>query len=552
MSGFAFEDLEDLDEGANDKPSFVGFDALEDLDAAPTPDDGFKPWAAPGDAGSPTQTSATPAEWSRPRYDPFRTGSDTAGAQMREAAADGSYQAAGGALSGLGVNPGQALGAGVERRLATAADRSPTASGLGKFGGELGIQLAAAPAKLGALASGTLGGGLSAIGNTAGGLEDKAKAGVQGAATGLGTAAGLGVLLKGAGRLAEPLQRSSNRQYLRQGGANTADLNKFDREIPGGAQQVAETGRAEGIGSSWFAGPSRYQTDAAKAVERAELGREALSAGAPNIDPQALGAAVERGGAGHLPNTPLGSAGGIRAAVQSEADAARSLGTPQQGVPWGEADKFRKHIGDKTAFSNNPNVNDKARMGMYGGVNDEMGEALSLQNPGAGEQWRQLGRTERDAIGLQGMGARGENRGGDMGLIDTGLAVAGTVAGGPLTGGLSALGGRAVRANANAMAKNVTGGLSSLAQGAGAAAPYAQQAGAAMAGEAVAPKLDQVVLDLLHSPSQGSELGQYRAKFAAAMGQRGQGNVQQLLSELIQTDANFRTQILPLLRGGAR
>lgn len=545
MSGFTFDDLQDLDEGANDKPAPGGFDTLDDLDAQ-----GFKTWHQPGDANSPTTTQPTPPEWSRPRYDPFRMGSDTAGAQMREAASDGTYSAAGGVLSGAGINPGQALGTNVANRLDEAQARSPTASGVGKFGGELGVQLAATPAKLGALLSGAVGGGLSAVGNTAGGLYDKAKAGLQGSAIGAGAGYAAGKLASLLGSAAEPLERAGNRQYLRQGGAATSDLNRLDRTVPGGAQAVAQSGRAQGIGDGFLAGPSGYQNDAQRAIESMDARRAVLSQGAPNLDPNALAASIRQGGAGHLPASTDGAAGALRSGVEREAAAAQQLGSPQNGVPWDEANKLRQFYGDRANFSNNPNVVDRTRMGMHGGVNDEMEQALSLQNPGAGEEWRGLGRSERDAMSIQDIGARAENRGGGVGLMDAGLAAAGYAGGGPGGGALSVLAGRAAKAAAPAMMKNAAFAGSNVAGGVGQLSPLLASASGTASGDYASKPLrvDQAALDLLGGGSKGAELGQWRDQIAQAAGSPDTGAVQATITRLTMSDPEFRIKILPLLR----
>lgn len=493
---------------------------------------GFQPWHQPGDAGSPTVTDQTAPSDQFQR--PALGGSEAAQQAGFDALKDGAYAAAGGAYSSLGVNPGQAFGQGVNARLAAGNARSPTAAPVGKLLGEAGMQAAALPARLGAVASGAVSGGLSAIGDTAGGAWDKTKAGVQGLMQG-GSLAGL---LHGAGKFIgsaeDPLARSANRSYLRQGGGTTGDLNAFDKTIPGGAQGLAERMQDQNVGNGFMAGPGSYQNDAQKLINTADTGRDVLAQGAPQIDRAALTSAVTDAGNQGLPNTTQGLPGRIRANVATEAGAMNSLNPGQPGVSFGEANNYRKLLGDKTNWANDPNANDAAFQRMHGALNGEMSDALTLQNPGAGDQWRNFGRNERDAIAMQQMAARGENRGGSGITIPS---AASGVAG-------------VLRSNSNAIAKNVANAGAGVAANTGAAAPVAAALGGTYGGEkAAGADPVQSAMNYIYSPSQGAELGPYKAMFMQAAGSPDKDAMKALVQRLTLTDTDFRTKVLPLLGG---
>lgn len=493
---------------------------------------GFKPWTQPGDAGSPTVTDQTAPSDQFQR--PALGGSEAAQQAGLDGLNDAAHAAAGGVYSSIGVNPGQAFGQNVNARLAAGNARSPMPSMVGKLGGEALMQGMALPARLGAVASGAVSGGLSAIGDTAGGAWDKTKAGVQGLIQG-GSLAGL---LHGAGKFVgaaeDPLARSANRSYLRQGGGTTGDLNAFDKNIPGGAQGLAERMQDQNVGNGFMAGPGSYQNDAQKLIDTADTGRTALAQGAPQIDRAALTSAVTDAGNQGVPNTAQGLPGRIRANVATEAGAMSSLNPGQPGVSFGEANNYRKLLGDKTNWANDPNANDAAFQRMHGALNGEMSDALTLQNPGAGEQWRNFGRNERDAIAMQQMAARGENRGGG------GITVPSAASG---VAGL-------LRSNSNAIAKNVANAGAGFAANTGAAAPVAAAIGGTYGGEkAAGADPVQSAMNYIYSPSQGAELGPYKALFMQAAGSGDKDAMKALVQRLTMTDTDFRTNVLPLLGG---
>lgn len=491
---------------------------------------GFKPWTQPGDAGSPTVTDQTAPSDQFQR--PALGGSEAAQQAGLDGLNDAAHAAAGGVYSSIGVNPGQAFGQNVNARLAAGNARSPMPSMVGKLGGEALMQGMALPARLGVVASGAVSGGLSAVGDTAGGAWDKTKAGVQGLLQG-GSLAGL---LHGAGKFVgaaeDPLARSANRSYLRQGGGTTGDLNAFDKNIPGGAQGLAERMQDQNVGNGFMAGPGSYQNDAQKLIDTADTGRTALAQGAPQIDRAALTSAVTDAGNQGLPNTTQGLPGRIRANVATEAGAMNSLNPGQPGVSFGEANNYRKLLGDKTNWANDPNANDAAFQRMHGALNGEMSDALTLQNPGAGEQWRNFGRNERDAIAMQQMAARGENRGGG------GITVPSAASG---VAGL-------LRSNSNAIAKNVANAGAGFAANTGAAAPVAAAIGGTYGGEkAAGADPVQSAMNYIYSPSQGAELGPYKALFMQAAGSGDKDAMKALVQRLTMTDTDFRTNVLPLL-----
>lgn len=489
----------------------------------------FRPWTQPGEAGSPTfaEPTAPSDQFQRPALG----GSEAAQQAGFDALKDGAYAAAGGAYSGLGVNPGQTFGQGVNARLAAGRSRSPGATAVGQVVGEA-VPQQLLFGELGPIASGAVSGGLSAIGNTEGGAWDKTKAGVQGLLQG-GSLAGL---LHGAGKFVgaaeDPLARSANRSYLRQGGGTTGDLNAFDKNIPGGAQGLAERMQDQNVGNGFMAGPGSYQNDAQKLIDTADTGRTALAQGAPQIDRAALTSAVTDAGNQGLPNTTQGLPGRIRANVATEAGAMNSLNPGQPGVSFGEANNYRKLLGDKTNWANDPNANDAAFQRMHGALNGEMSDALTLQNPGAGEQWRNFGRNERDAIAMQQMAARGENRGGG------GITVPSAASG---VAGL-------LRSNSNAIAKNVANAGAGFAANTGAAAPVAAAIGGTYGGEkAAGADPVQSAMNYIYSPSQGAELGPYKALFMQAAGSGDKDAMKALVQRLTMTDTDFRTNVLPLL-----
>lgn len=526
---------------------------------------GFAPWEKPGDAGSPTLTQAVPEE---ERFTPigYTTGDDTRMRQHGETLTDAGYSAAGGVLGGIGINP-KDLSPGIANRLEVAETRTPTGSMLGRMGGELAIQTAAAPAKLlaaGPVAMGAVSGGLSGAGGTQGDLLER----IQGTAKGAGLGALLGKAFSGSGHamqsLEDPLERVGNRQYLRQGGATTGDLNAFDQGMPGGAQGLAERSRAQGIGDGFLSGPQGYQNDAQKIIGSADAERSLLSQGAGPLDPMAVPASMERAGYQGVPNTTIGLPSKIRAAVDAEAGGMRQLGSPQklsfspsggvsqvpaQGIPFEDANNYRKILGNKTNWTNEPGDIDAAMQRVHGALNDEMADGLSLANPGSGDRWRQLGRNERDAIGIQNMGARAENRGGGMGVTDAVLMAGGMATGQPAVAAAAPVAGRAMRAMVPAAAKNAAFAGAGMARAAGdfADSGLSNTLGGVLASESTrGPDLDQIALDVVHA--QGPELGRFTNQFAQAAGAEGTDNVKNLISKLIQTEPDFRMQVLPALR----
>lgn len=519
-------------------------------------DDGFKPWTGPAQIPLEQRTEVD----ARPWFD-----------RALEGGRDAAYSAAGGVLSGLGMNPRQLLGDDVRNTLALANERSPVAAPIGKFAGELGGQFAAAPAALARapIALGAAGGALSGLGNSD--TDDwgqRILAATEGGL--LGTAGGwaagkLGSLLgRGSAGLADnaaQLDREALSQGLMHGGATRADLKRLD--ALGGREKFAEGAKRLGLTGR----PAAVEAAAGRVVEGADTGRDAIlqAAGPLQVDPMALGAAIERGGSAQLPNVAQGAAARVRGVVQGEADAARGMGTPAGGAPWDEVNKLRQFWGDKTNFASGTPEN-TARRGIYGAINDELGDAINLRTPGAGDEWRQLGADEHIGIQLGDIATAALDRGRQQGFgpLDAfavgGGGSLGALLGGPGGSALGAAGGllgkRALEANRHAIAGGLASAGAGLARGTGAAmgalgnAPLGAAVGASVGGwaadDAEAKSVAQQALNALHTQPQA--LGQYASQIAQAAASPDQGAVNTLMLRLVQTDPQFRRDVLPRLQ----
>lgn len=515
MSGFTFDELEDLDEGANDKPAPSGFDALEDLDAS---DARFKPWAQPGDAGSKRETS----------------GSDTAGAPQWSGGStlgDAAYSAAGGVFKGVGVNPRQAFGDEVGGRLQIANERSPVAAPIGNFIGEAAIQTAAAPARLAQapVAMGALSGLLSGVGNSEGGAAEKARAGLGGAAAGawLGkyTGEATGAL---SGLLERKVPQWADEQVshgLMNRGATADDLARMDKT--GGRQMFYDESNRLGIKGK----PADVAPRAQQVVQDAEAKRAAIEASAPPIDPNALAARVR--GANPYPGVDNLDAAAAKAASQAQ----------RQAPNFDAVDTQRAYWGDKTNFASGT-PEQSLQKGVHGAINSEMEDALSLASPGQGEAWRQAGRDEHVGIEMGNVATAAKDRARAQPIRPSDWLTFGAL---PMA-----------NKQRHAIAETGYGALKNLGQGGQQLGNLLEGAPAAMGGDIggaySADQSQQYTQTLTESAltslqAGGQELGPWRDDIAQAASSPSPGALGVLLTRLAMTDSDFRQKLLPLLRG---
>lgn len=424
-----------------------------------------------------------------------------------------------GVFQGVGVNPaevadavaGRQYGDRLRMQLQAGSQATPYGTGIADFAGETTSQMLSG---LGPVAGGVL----SGVGNTEGDLQDKAVGGTVG-----GTLGKVGGMLTGKlssllGSGAEAAEREALRRGLIQSGAQRADLDRLDdlggREyFAEGAQRLGLTGR-----------PARVEGRAGKAIDRIEAERAGLvGQQGPELDPNAL----QRSIVGVGDRYP-----GIEPA-QSAVDAAgRYAGNitprnPASGIPWDDVNLQRKYWGDKTNFTSGT-PESQVRQGVYGAYNDEMGDALSLRDPGAGDAWRQLGRDEQVAIEMQKIAGGALDRAGQRDFSFTGAAARGL--GGLING--------PGPARLSALTQRAGAGLMDIAP-TGVAAGYA--------GSEIAESTTDAALNALQNNPQA--LGPYAGQIAESAGSPEPGAVNALITKLIQTDPEFRTQILPRLRG---
>jgi hypothetical protein len=199
-------------------------------------------------------------------------------------------------------------------------------------------------------------------------------------------------------------------------------------------------------------------------------------------------------------------------------------------APWGDVNKQRQYYGDKTNFaSGTPEAN--IRKDIYRGYNEELGDALSLQNPGAGDKWRQYGRDEQVAIEMGDIASGGVDRAAarEPGLFATPARMAGDMLRNP------------------APAKFASAMMGDAAQGAREfpAGVMGGQAGSELV-EAHGNNTTDEALTLLQSNPR--ELGAYSSKFAEAAASPQRDAVTALINKLIMTDPDFRKNILPKLK----
>lgn len=537
-------------------------DAEREAERRRVEDAGFRPWTQPGDAGSSTKTS----------------GSDSAGKAVwsgHSTAGDAAIGAAGGVMTGLGLNPREMLGDAVGGRVQMAHENSPWAAGAGQVVGE------AVPQALLGLGP-FVGGVLSGVGNTEGTSEDKLRGGIAGGIigkVGSATVGKLTSLLRRKG--AEYLEQRATRGLMKRG-ASPENLANIDAE--GGRIPFYNSVRRLGIdGKPLEAARTAERVANEKEVERAVL--EARHAGV-RLDPYATAGAVRT--ANPYPGVARMNRAANRAAddVMSQAPLGPTglpIPGPRGGLPLKAADVQRSYYGSGTNFaSGSPNQVMGKRV--HGALNREMEYAMNQAKPGEGTLWRQAGRDENVAITMRDAARAAADRAraaprrvsdwgtaGILPLINANRhAVAEKVYGGLQRGANIGEGSLAVL-NA-ARAPQVVGGHVGAAAAPALGTPEAQRlpgyvTGPAgmLRGDVSAPAiqhltenmpgaenlvgLDQAALGLLQSPSQGAELGRFRSQLAAAAGSSEPGAMKQAILRLVMTDPEFRANALPLLRG---
>lgn len=454
-----------------------------------------------------------------------------------------------GAYKAIGLDPTDLFGDKVGARIQVAHQASPMLAGASKFVGEAGVQ---AGLGLGPVA----GGFLSGIGNTKGSLQDKAAGGVVGGV--LGKAADVvarpltGLLTKGINRA----RSKAVDEGLKHSGATEADLLDFDKQggrdlFAEGAERLGLTGRPSNVA------PRAKEVAAAQQAERRALEQQA------NVDTLAVDPANIRAGIEDHSSYIAPGVNPMQRAAQNAAEYVDNLNTPQ-GVPWRQADKQRQYWGNKTNFASGTPEN-SLKKGVHRVLNDELSGSMSQRAPGTGEAWRKAGLDEHTAIELGEMAARGAGRAPALTKGDVGLSLLGGAAGslmggafGGTAGAMAGLGARsAFAANKHAIAqkgaqasgllqKFVRGGLNSSLPGVAAG-----NAGAGLAKPRTPAEQTQTALDLLYSPSQGAELGRFKALFAQAAANPDSEATQKLITRLRHTEPEFVRTILPIL-GGSR
>lgn len=517
----------------------VGFRSLSDptLDAATHPGTNMR--VAPGDTAGKAQWSSTPLE----------------------SAADTAYGAAEGIVNGVGVNA-DLFPQHTQDRLQLAHERSPYLSGGANFAGQVGVQMAGglaaktlgAPAAIVERAAPAVGGALSGAGSTRGDVQDKLRGAVVGGVTGELVGRATGKLSSLLNRGAAKADARALDEGLMHSGATEADLARYD-EL-GGRQKFAEGAKRLGLTGRASKVAERAPVIDAQAAAHRQALEQAAGADSLFVDPAAVRGGIQQA-AGRYPGvTPIQNAAG-RAAGDVDA-----IATPQ-GVPWRDLDAQKVYWGQKANFASGTPEN-TLRQGVHGAMNQELGDALTLKLPGAGDAWRQRGIDQQVAQELGSVAKKATGRAGNQAFtkadaVAMGIGGAlGSAAGlGPGTAGgaLAALAAKsAYGANKHLLAQ---GGakLSALTQrGVAAAAPAMGAVGSGKIGAKISdPGRDpgQAALDVLYSPSQGQELGTYKADFARAAASPDKHAVQALVNRLMATDEQFRTEVLPRLRGNA-
>lgn len=451
-----------------------------------------------------------------------------------------------GAFKGVGLDPAQIFGDRTGQEIQTAHSANPYTAGAAKFGGEMTTQALAGVGPV-------VGGVLSGIGNTAGSLADKARGAIVGGVTGKVAGAFTGKLSSMLGRGADAADRAVVDQGLMHSGADESALQHFD-ELGGrdkfyeGARRLGLTGKP---GSVAAAAPEAFNaSNAERQALESQVGADSL-----RVDPAAVRSGIEGAAQRIAPGiTP------VEGAADRAAGYVDNLQQPgQQGVPWNALNKQRSYWGEKANFASGTPEN-TLKQGVHGTVNHELADAMSLQQPGAGDLWLGHGQDMNVASEMGDMANKALKRPapalskGDLlaAAVGGGLGSAAGLGTGTTVG---ALGGLAAKSAYNANEHLINQGaakLGSLAmRGGEAAAPAMAGPAAGDFGGRAAKQQDptQTALNMLYSPSRGAELGQFKAQFAQAAGSPDTTAVQSLVNRLTFEDADFRTKILPLLSG---
>lgn len=465
-----------------------------------------------------------------------------------------------GVLNGLGMRPEMVGGEQAALRAQSAHLENPKTAAVAHYAGEVGGQMLAAPAKLlrSPTAMGAVSGFLSGVGNTAGSAWEKAKAGFGGAA---GGAWGGGMLGGGSGKMAALLEKKGPQwaedqatHGMMRGGATPADLAEADAR--GG--RVAEYRARQRLG---IAGDPRHAQELAReALGGAQAVRENVVAQNPGvqIDPQAMAAGVR--GANPYPGVARFDKAADRAAQEIASAGQRipsNVESPNPaldrhagyGLSPAQLDVQRAYRGDGTNFaSGTPSA--KLGKGIHTAINNEVEDAYNLaqpgtaHQPGGGTQYRQAGSDMNTAIEAEQQATRAKDQ-----ATAKDWSLADMASGGSL---------RVLNANRHGIsergygaASDIAGGLSPLLRG-------GQMAGGAFGGDIAggaasdatrseARQLtEQALTDL---QAGGNTLGKYKKQIAEAAGSPAPGALGALLTRLTMTDADFRMNVLPQLRG---
>lgn len=477
-------------------------------------DEGFSHWEKPGDAGSSLETSGSDTA-GKPQWgtvnDPNASWKDVA----LEGAGDAAYSAAHGVFTGLGFNPSE-VAPGIAARQLLGQERSPYSSAAGGFAGEVASQVATGVGPV-------VGGALSGIGNTEGSLEQKAVGGLAGGAMGHIAGAATGKLSQALGLGADAAEREAMNRGLTQSGATAADLRRLD-EL-GGRQYFAEGANRLGLTGR----PGKVLTKAERLAQDLEAQRAGLVGDAPpDVDANALYSSVAGSSQRYPGITP------IRNATERMAgDVDNIANSSGNAAPWDAVNGQRKYYGDKTNFaSGTPEAN--VRKDVYRAYNDEMGDALSLKNPGAGDKWRQAGMDEQIAMEMGDIASGGVDRARNRDFSFTGAAARGIgdLVGGPLPKQAQA-----------GLQRGAAAGLPPLV------GPTSGQFAEKMVPQRSQPENseDTVEAALTLLQTNPKELGGFSSKIAEAAASPERNTVRALIQKLIMTDETFRTQILPKL-----
>lgn len=493
------------------------FDALLAEDDEPV-DDGFQPFTGPEQIPLEETSSAGEPRWgasANPDSGWLERG--------REGLGDAMYSGAHGVFTGLGMNPSE-LSPRIAARQLLGQERSPYASAAGGFGGELAVQAASGVGPV-------LGGALSGIGNTQGELEDKAVGAAVGGTLGKVGDVAMGGLSKALGLGSQAAAREGLNRGLTQSGAETADLRRLD-EL-GGREYFAEGQKRLGLRGK----PQKVLSKAEQKVADLEAQRaEIVGSEGPDVDASALYSSVAGASQRYPGISP------VRNATEKMAGDVYNISQPRgaiEAAPWDKVNAQRQYYGDKTNFaSGTPEAN--VRKSIYGAYNDEMGDALSLRDPGAGDAWRQAGRDEQIAIEMGDIASKGVDRARNRDFSFTGTPAR------MLKDAVSGPGPKELQAGLLSGASMGARGMQEMS------GPASGQFASAMAERSGAGNPDTAEQALTLLQSNPRALGGFASKFAEAAASPTRDAVTALIAKLTLTDQDFRTRILPQLSAARR